>query len=261
MTLEMTSSVDGDGEEDLLAKSIKTMVGEVLDKKLDQFLGLLLREMKKLVDKVARIEKRQDDLEEKVEMLAADIHIEFSSVREEIQEHKRIIIRMSNIVMMGVPETSAGLQVAKDIVKIIAPSFCGAIVDNRIGDSNVRKPRPLRISFHSVAEKNAALSMCKKLAGLEAYSSISVRKDLTKQEQVEWRVKVDARKVQNQEKMKTRSSLKRTIDDAENLNQRNPKQNRKESTSDKDYQTKNTVHVGSITKDGLAVKNTKEIKR
>ncbi|OXA62828.1 hypothetical protein Fcan01_00211 [Folsomia candida] len=143
MTLEMTSSAGGDREEDPWTKSIKTIVGEVLDKKFDEFQGLVI----------------------------AEVHSEFSAVREEIQEQKRRIIRMSNIVMMGVPETTAELQIAKDIVKIIAPGFSGAIVDNRIGDSSGRKPRPLRISFHSAAEKNAALSMCKKLAGIEVEES------------------------------------------------------------------------------------------
>ncbi|OXA39909.1 hypothetical protein Fcan01_25217 [Folsomia candida] len=163
MTLEMASSVGGDREEieeDPLAKSIKAIVGEVLDKKFDEFQGLVIGEMRKLVDKVTHIEKRQDDLEEKVELLTAGIHNEFSAVREEIPEQRRRIIRMSNIVMMGVPETSAGLQVAKDIIKIIAPSFSGAIVDNRIGDSSGRKPRPLRISFRSISRRRMRHFQC-----------------------------------------------------------------------------------------------------
>lgn len=247
----MTSPLASSMGYDQLAKSLMTMVGGVLDKKLDQFQGLILEEMRKLVDKVASIEQRQDDLEKKVEMLTAGIHNEFSAVREEIQEQKRRIIRMPNIVMMGVPETSEGLQCAKDIIKIIAPHFSGEVADNRIGDPNGRKPRPLRISFHSATEKNAALAMCRKLAGMEKYSSISVRKDLTKQEQVEWRAKSDARRVQNQDRRKTRSSLKCVNEDAEDQNQRHSKQNVQDIIKAK-YQNKNTV--------GLKV-NDKEISR
>ncbi|OXA54070.1 hypothetical protein Fcan01_11100 [Folsomia candida] len=121
------------------------MVGAVLDKKPCQFQGLMLGEMRKLIDKVTRVEQRQDDLEEKVKLLTADIHNEFLPVREEIQEQKRRIIRMSN---MGVPESSEGLQSAKDIIKIIAPHFSGEVADNCIRDPKGKKPRPLRISFH-----------------------------------------------------------------------------------------------------------------
>ncbi len=45
------------------------------------------------------------------------------------------------------------------------------------------EPRPLRITLNSQSEKELALNNCKKLKGMEKFAKISVRPDLTKQQQ------------------------------------------------------------------------------
>lgn len=181
-------------------------------------------------DKVERVEKRQDVLEKKVDAMESGVKQDLLSLREEIHEQKRRILRMSNIVMMGVPETAAGLQAAKQILSVIAPARNHTLHDTRIGDPNGRKPRPLRIVFPSAAEKSAALNNRKLLAGREEFRSISVRKDLTHKEQEEWKAKVASRSSNGGRK--TRASLKRKSDQ-EHISQPRPKENRVEvSTED-----------------------------
>ena len=196
-----------------LEQKIATACGSAVKKEfetsnlvLKEFESKLLQKLDTIVDKVAAVEKRQDELEEKVVTMDSSTQQQFTSIREEIQEQKRQIMRMSNLVLMGVPESAEGLTTAKDIMKIVAPTWGGTLQDIRIGDPSGRKPRPLRVTFSTAAEKNLALNNCKKLAGMELYKNISIRKDLTKLQQQEWKEKASQRE--------TRGSKKRRHDNS-----------------------------------------------
>jgi outer membrane murein-binding lipoprotein Lpp len=140
-----------------------------------------------LVVKVQQLESRQDNLEQSVKELESNVHGELVAVREEIFEQKRRIMKMTNIVLMGVPESLEGMGMAQKVMKIIAPLFVMPLNENRVGDTTARKPRPLRLSFSSVKEKNEALKSCPKLKTHPELKHISVQRDLTKTEQNEWR--------------------------------------------------------------------------
>jgi hypothetical protein len=176
-----------------LEHKITTACGAAVKKEFESFQTVLIQKLDTIVSRVAQVEKRQDDLEEKVTTIESNTQQELLSIRDEIHEQKRQILKMCNIVMMGVPETADGLTTAAGIMNVIAPTWGGTIQDNRIGDPTGRKPRPLRIIFSNVAEKNAALNNCKKLANMQAYGGVSVRRDLTKRQQEEWKGKSAAR--------------------------------------------------------------------
>lgn len=157
-----------------------------------------------IVDKVADLEKRQDKIESRIDTVANEMHVEIATVREEIHEQSRRMHKIMNIVMMGVPESEEGIKAAHSIMKIIVPSWCDEIPDIRIGDPNRPNqsiPRPLRITCRSAQGKISALKNCTLLKGLDQYKTISVRKDLTKQQQAEWK----AQAVERQSRRATRS--------------------------------------------------------
>ncbi|OXA44848.1 hypothetical protein Fcan01_20597 [Folsomia candida] len=135
-------------------------------------------------------------------------------VREEFVEQKQRLIRMCNIILMGVPESTEGLNVAAQLMKVIVPEWVGPLHDNRIGDPEGRKPRPIRINLSTVQQKTQALKNCSMLKDRTEFKTISVRKDLTRQEQTEWKEKSKARVVKgtgatSSERMATRLSKRK----------------------------------------------------
>src|SRR5581483_1029458 len=106
-------------------------------------------------------------------------------MREEIVEQKRRIMRLPNLIMMGVPESEEGFLLAEEVLKVIYPEWSGKVKDFRIGKQNGTTMRPLRITFPNSMERNQALKGCKNLKHHPHLSKISVRKDLTKEEQIE----------------------------------------------------------------------------
>lgn len=188
---------------ELLGKTVEKAVNDAVAANFSSLSSGVLAEMQRIVDKVSILEKRQDSLEERVNNLDGQVWNEVQALREEIKEERRKIIRLPNIVLMGVPESQEGLEKAKQILAIIAPTFTAPLLDKRIGDANGKKPRPLRVSLATANDKQAALRNCKKLKGLKQFESVSVRKDLTKAEQKQWREKFSGdKRVTRREKRK-----------------------------------------------------------
>ncbi|OXA38452.1 hypothetical protein Fcan01_26846 [Folsomia candida] len=90
-------------------------------------------------------------------------------VREEFIEQKQRLIRMC-IILMGVPESTEGLNVAAQLMKTIVPGWVGPLQENRI-----------------VEQKSQALKNCSKLTDRTEFKTISVRKDLRREEQAQWK--------------------------------------------------------------------------
>jgi hypothetical protein len=148
----------------------------------------IFEKLETLLSKVDQLEKRQDHVEEYVNNMTNSITSEFAAVRAEIQEEKQRIIRMSNLVLMGVPESAEGLVLAKELMQLLHPTWGGQILDRRIGQPNPSNPnpRPLRVPLQSAAVRDLFLGSCHLLKNNQKFSKISVRKDLTKAQQKVW---------------------------------------------------------------------------
>jgi len=202
---------------------------EDLDMKLDQLKQLDVV----ILEKVVAIEKKQEELgrdhiqlvervdrvedQLKQSTIATDVRVEgvLEQLREEIQEEKRKILRLCNIVLMGVPETEEGLREAESLMKVLLPSWMGTVTDNRIGVPNSKAVRPLRIGLSNVVEKKKALSSSGKLKDHQCFKHISVRRDLTKKEQAEWKEKAKV-----YAETRTRGAKRRREEGMENVSQR-----------------------------------------
>jgi len=74
-------------------------------------------------------------------------------------------------------------------MKVILLNWTGAVINNRIGVANTKAVRPLRIELPNVNIKKEALGNCRNLKEMAVFKHISVRKDLIKKEQEEWKTK------------------------------------------------------------------------
>jgi len=113
-------------------------------------------------------------------------------IRAEFMEQRDRLIRLNNLVIYGVPESSDGLSLATDLMKILLPSFNGPVVDVRLGPKPMNpaattRPRPLRIALNSANEQIIALKNRRKLKGMDIFKGISLNQDLTKKQQEEIR--------------------------------------------------------------------------
>ncbi|OXA60522.1 hypothetical protein Fcan01_05536 [Folsomia candida] len=174
----------------VLEQSISKIVADTMEAKFSTLSSDFLAKISGIVDKCALLEQRQDKIEERIDTVASDLQCEITAVREEIKEQSRRMHKIMNIVLMGVPETCDGIKTAENIMKVILPSWKGPIPDVRVGDPNrpnKSHPRPLRITCSSAQDKATALKNCILLKGRDEFKTISVRRDLTKQQQQEWK--------------------------------------------------------------------------
>jgi hypothetical protein len=147
-----------------------------------------------LESKVADISTRQSLLDSKVRTLnarvedstaqvAQDCDEKIRELKEQVQEERRKLIRLSNVVLFGVAETKEGLEIATRLISVLLPDWKGQIEDDRIGSADSSKPRPLRIKLDNYQQKRKALSSKRKLAKFPEFEGISVQPDMTKTEQ------------------------------------------------------------------------------
>lgn len=222
--MERFTTMGNNGEvADLL--TVQKVINESLDQRLATYHEQVMQSIGQVVGRVTELERRQDIVEKTVEQMDEAVRTEFQAVREEIKEQKNRIIRMTNAVMMGVEESSEGLNLAQDLLNIIAPGVIPKVVDTRVGHPEAKKPRPLRVHFPSSQARDAALASCAKLKDDKRFQGISVRKDLTKSQQQEYKVKAVVR---NNDR-KTRSSVKRKQDE-NGQEQSDPKASRMEQS-------------------------------
>jgi hypothetical protein len=170
-----------------------------------------------LESRVADISTRQTEMDSKLRTLnqrvddskaqvAVDIEEQLRDLREEVQEERRKLIRLCNVVLFGVPETNEGLEVATKMISVLLPDWKGQIEDDRIGAPDAVKPRPLRVKLDNHHQKRKALSSKRKLKTFPEFKGISVQPDMTKTEQKNSKEKLakfkSSQPVKNQSKRK-----------------------------------------------------------
>lgn len=133
-------------------------------------------------------------------------------VRVEMQEQRQKIIRLCNLVLMGVPESNEGIQKAEELLKLIVPNWVGPLTNIRIGEAAGKHPRPIRVTLSTVQQKNATMKNRSMLKDRPDFKTISVRNDLTKKEQGEWKEHAKQR-LEAKGRMTTRSEAKRKRED------------------------------------------------
>ncbi len=175
-----------EGMENRLQQSLKGMKEsfELWRQKVDNDIATLQSNQINLNERVSALEGADADLDR--EKLLKD-------VRDEFQEQRQKIIRLNNIVLMGVEESANGVKLAEELLKLIVPNWVGPLVEIRVGDPAGKLPRPIRVSLSNLLQKTATLKNCKQLKNRAEFNKISVRKDLTKKEQAEWREKAKDR--------------------------------------------------------------------
>lgn len=155
-----------------------------------------LDELKKsnndILERLDKVEKEKDELksnhsviQEQVKTLRTDMGQHLDQLDGKIDEEINRLRRINNIIVMGLPEGEDGVRLAEELMQIILPNSTIEIKDERLGrDLNAEKPRPMRIRLSNEVEKQTALNNCKKLKGLHNFNKVSVKKDLTKMQQV-----------------------------------------------------------------------------
>lgn len=147
-------------------------------------------------------------LTESLSTSQSELNGEVKALKDDAREQYQKLLRMSNIILMGVPETDAGLQLANNLLNFLHSEWKGPIVDRRVGDptQNQGKPRPLRIPVKHSLMRDEIIFNCSKLKGKAEFAGISVRRDLTKKEQLEWRNQGELRRSQRKRKSNSGNS-------------------------------------------------------
>jgi hypothetical protein len=132
-------------------------------------------------------------VDESTALIANDVDKKLRDLKDDVQEERRKFIRLSNVVLFGVPENHEGLETASKMIKILLPDWTEDIYDDRIGSADSAEPRPLRVKLDNYTQKRKALSSKRKLATFPEFKGISVQPDMTKTEQVKSKEKSRAK--------------------------------------------------------------------
>lgn len=139
-----------------------------------------------LISRLDRFEKEkvvltenQVKLQQDVDQFKEEVAIDINSVNERLTEEVRRLRKLTNLVISGIPENQDGIGLAGELMKIILPGTNLNITDDRIGKPNSIGPRLLRIRLNSQVERDTAIRNCRKLKGVDKFTKVSVRKDLT----------------------------------------------------------------------------------
>jgi hypothetical protein len=164
-----------------LKRSISSM-----DDKLNNVISRMDAVEETLRDQSSRtvlLEENMRSIESEVDVIKNAVTVHFSDVEEQIKEGHLRMMKVSNLIFMGVPEDTKATTTVREILKIILPDSDRPIMDNRVGDPKTSKmPRPMRIGLSSFEEKRLALKNCRKLKGHNEFKGISVKPDLTKRQ-------------------------------------------------------------------------------
>jgi hypothetical protein len=143
-------------------------------------LGTSLQEQ---TNRTATLERSVSAIANEVDVIRNAVSVHFSEVEDQIKEGQMRMMKLSNLIIMGVPKDRRGTTTVREILKIILPEFDRPIVENRVGDPKTSKiPRPIRIALSSFDEKRFALDNCRKLKGHNEFKGILAKPDLTKRQ-------------------------------------------------------------------------------
>jgi hypothetical protein len=136
------------------------------------------------VEMDSKLKSLNKHVDESTTLIAIDVDKKLRDLKEDVQEERRKLIRLCNVVLFGVPENQEGLETASNMIKILLPDWAGEIYDDRIGSGDSAKPRPLRVKLDNYTQKRKALSSKRKLKTFPEFNGISVQPDMTKTEQL-----------------------------------------------------------------------------
>lgn len=198
--------------------NVEAKIDNLLTTMIDQFTQVkqaneaINGSIKQLQESVNQLKTTQDTILNRLSAVE-DIATNLTGVQEGVQNQLKLIdneakeqyqklVRMSNIVLMGIPETDAGLLLANQLLALLHSEWKGPVIDRRIGEkkSSQNQPRPLRVPVKHSLMRDEIIGHCSSLKGKDEYKGISVRRDLTKKEQQEWKAQGEVRRSQRKRK-------------------------------------------------------------
>jgi len=179
---------------ELLYKSIEASRNEVkqqfsaLNNKLDSLINRIdhIEESHKLLD--TRLTMNEDTTH-RIDEEVKEVKSELSDALLTLKEQHDRMRRKNNIIAYDIPDSAEGESLVMDLLNVILPNLCMQPSMERIGKPvpNAKRPRPLRIVLPNQIERRNALQNCRRLKGLETFAKISIKPDLTRNQQNERR--------------------------------------------------------------------------
>jgi len=161
-----------------------------MEEKLDQLTVRIVNVEGKLASQSERmndIEKEGEKLQEQMNEIRRETTSSIDLLERNFKEHNLRLMNKSNLVLIGIPETDAGLDTAKKLMEIIMPEKTPVITNYRLGKMNPKKPpRPLRVTLSNEIERGIALGNCHKLKNLTQFAGISVKPQMTRTQRTEY---------------------------------------------------------------------------
>lgn len=179
-------------------KSLLTTQNSILSR-----LDKIESDSKTMVEKQSHLEGSLDELkckvDEDVQHLNQKIESEVKTIQADLQEEILKMRKLSNLLIFGISEDAAGNQLLAELMQIISPTTNLAnIRQERVGNNESKKPRPLRLKLSTQHERDLALKNKSKLKGNEKFAKVSIQKDLTKNQRLALRSPVVTRSSQSQ---------------------------------------------------------------
>lgn len=135
----------------------------------------------------------------KVETLVSDV----KTVQKNVSYVNERSLRKNNIVIYNVPENESNSRLKdRDFVLNMMKEISGKDMKDNINElfrmgkrtEEATNPRPLLIKFNSFIDKNLIMENCSKLRRNEAYKSIMINHDLSKEDREEIRKLISEKK-------------------------------------------------------------------
>ena len=163
-----------------------------------------------VLDRITVLEEHHSSMERRISALENNTTAVFNDITEskesmekiqsdmkstiiQIKEEQDRSWRRNNVVFLGIPETDDGFSTAQQLISFLLPHANYPISQERVGKPNAATSRPIRIYLPNKVEKQTMMSNCKNLKNRPEFEKISVRPDLTKQQQVQRKTPVATR--------------------------------------------------------------------
>jgi len=154
-----------------------------MDAKINERLQHVEEKTNLIYDRVRELESKGLHMQDELE----DVKSSIKDCRDDIKEQTDRIKRRDNLIVMGIPENTEGEEMLTELITLILPDYYMMVMHDRVGPKkeNANHPRPIRLFLQNPKMKSTALKNCKLLKNHIRLQKVSVRKDLTKIEQLE----------------------------------------------------------------------------
>lgn len=155
---------------ELVYKTIKANHNDILTK-----ITSIMETQNPIITRLDNVERSTDEINADHSVLKDEVNNLQEKMQNDVHEEIRRLHKLHNLVIMDLPETDDGINLARKIIEILLPQSHTQIdiVKNRIRKSDPlsdpSKPRPLEINLNNPTQSKTALSNCKKLAGYEEF--------------------------------------------------------------------------------------------